>query len=141
MATSTKNYRPSDDEPFMNDLQREYFRQKLLRWYWCGVFGELYGSANETRFGLDLPRDDTGYGHSAQDVAKVRASAQLLADYYRAVHAMTLDYVVTVDSDTLGRIVDTRWDPPVTASVRLVSVIDDCAQHLGQAAYVKGIRG
>ena len=30
-------------------------RQKLLRWYWCGVFGELYGSANETRFGLDLP--------------------------------------------------------------------------------------
>ena len=93
------------------------------------------------RFGLDLPRDDTGYGHSAQDVAKVRASAQLLAGYYRAVHAMTLDYVVTVDSDTLGRIVDTRWDPPVTASVRLVSVIDDCAQHLGQAAYVKGIRG
>ncbi|MFN8227456.1 MAG: mycothiol transferase [Mycobacterium sp.] len=93
------------------------------------------------RFGLDLPRDDTGYGHSAQDVAKVRASAQLLAGYYRAVHAMTLDYVVTVDSDTLGRIVDTRWDPPVTASVRLVSVIDDCAQHLGQAAYVKGILG
>lgn len=29
-------------------------KQKLLRWYWCGVFGELYGSANETRFGLDL---------------------------------------------------------------------------------------
>ena len=93
------------------------------------------------RFGLDLPRDDTGYGHSAQDVAKVRASAQLLADYYRAVHAMTLDYVVTVDADELARVVDTHWDPPVTASVRLVSVIDDCAQHLGQAAYVKGIRG
>lgn len=30
-------------------------KQRLLRWYWCGVFGELYGSANETRFGLDLP--------------------------------------------------------------------------------------
>lgn len=30
-------------------------KQKLLRWYWCGVFGELYGGANETRFGLDLP--------------------------------------------------------------------------------------
>lgn len=29
-------------------------KQKLLRWYWCGVFGELYGSANETRFGNDL---------------------------------------------------------------------------------------
>lgn len=30
-------------------------KQKLLRWYWCGVLGELYGGANETRFGLDLP--------------------------------------------------------------------------------------
>lgn len=30
-------------------------KQKLLRWFWCGVFGELYGGANETRFGLDLP--------------------------------------------------------------------------------------
>ncbi len=26
------DYRPSEDEPFMNPLQREYFRQKLLRW-------------------------------------------------------------------------------------------------------------
>ena len=26
-----------------------------MRWYWCGVFGELYGGANETRFALDLP--------------------------------------------------------------------------------------
>ena len=27
---------------------------KLSRWYWCGVFGELYGSANETRYALDI---------------------------------------------------------------------------------------
>ncbi len=26
------DYRPSDDEPFMNDRQREYFRQKLQQW-------------------------------------------------------------------------------------------------------------
>jgi len=91
------------------------------------------------RFGLDLPRDDTGYGHSADDVAKVRASADLLAGYYHAVHAMTLDYVTAVTADELARIIDTRWDPPVTASARLISVIDDCAQHLGQAAYIRGI--
>jgi hypothetical protein len=30
-------------------------RAKLARWYWCGVFGELYGSAIETRFAKDLP--------------------------------------------------------------------------------------
>jgi Protein of unknown function (DUF664) len=93
------------------------------------------------RYGLDLPRGDTGYGHSPAEVAKVHASAELLAGYYRAVHAMTLDYVVSLAAEELARVVDTRWDPPVTASVRLVSVIDDCAQHLGQAAYVRGIAG
>jgi|SRR5579863_572891 len=30
-------------------------RAKFLRWYWCGVFGELYGGAIETRFAKDLP--------------------------------------------------------------------------------------
>lgn len=30
-------------------------RLKLARWYWCGVFGELYGGAIETRFARDLP--------------------------------------------------------------------------------------
>jgi hypothetical protein len=29
-------------------------QDKLSRWYWCGVFGELYGSASETRIALDL---------------------------------------------------------------------------------------
>lgn len=91
------------------------------------------------RFGLDLPRDDTGYGHSAEQVGKVRADADLLAGYYRAVHAMTLDYVTTVTDAELARVVDRRWTPPVTASARLVSIVDDCAQHLGQAAYLRGI--
>ena len=91
------------------------------------------------RFGLDLPRDDTGYGHSAEDVAKVQASAELLSGYYHAVHDMTLEFVKTLSATDLARIVDNRWDPPVTASARLVSIVDDCAQHLGQAAYLRGI--
>jgi DnaK suppressor protein len=32
MASTVKTYRPTDDEPFMNDRQKEYFRQKLLAW-------------------------------------------------------------------------------------------------------------
>jgi hypothetical protein len=39
----------------------------------------------------------------------------------------------------LDRVVDPDWDPPVTMSVRLVSVIADDLQHVGQAAYVRGI--
>jgi Protein of unknown function (DUF664) len=91
------------------------------------------------RFALDLPRNDTGYGHSPQDVSKVRASAELLSGYYHAVHELSLEYVTSVSADELRRVVDTNWDPPVTASARLISIIDDCAQHLGQAAYVRGI--
>lgn len=93
------------------------------------------------RFGLDLPRNDIGYGHNPEDVAKVQAPADLLAGYYRAVHKVTLEYIATVTADELERVVDTNWDPPVTASARLVSIVDDCAQHLGQAAYLRGIIG
>jgi hypothetical protein len=91
------------------------------------------------RFALDLPRDATGYSHSADEVGRVRAPADLLAGYYSAVHKMTLEYIASLGTGELSRIVDTRWNPPVTASARLVSIIDDCAQHLGQAAYVRGI--
>jgi hypothetical protein len=37
-------------------LGNQPVREKLARWYWCGVFGELYGSATETRYALDLPQ-------------------------------------------------------------------------------------
>ncbi len=37
------------------DGETEGARQKIALWYWCGVFGELYGSAIETRFARDLP--------------------------------------------------------------------------------------
>lgn len=39
----------------------------------------------------------------------------------------------------LDRIVDERWDPPVTLGARLVSVVSDDLQHVGQAAYVRGL--
>ncbi len=91
------------------------------------------------RFGLDLPRDDTGYGHGPDEVSKVHTSADLLAGYYHAVHKVTLEYIASVTAEEMGRVVDTHWTPPVTASARLVSIVDDCAQHLGQAAYIRGI--
>jgi len=63
----------------------------------------------------------------------------LLTGYQDAVHEQTLAYLRRVDDAELDRVVDERWDPPVTAGVRLVSVIGDELQHLGQAAYVKGL--
>ena len=90
---------------------------------------------------FDLPFDSSaiGYGMSSEEVGHVRADAGLLTDYVRAVHEATIAYVSTLSPEDLDRVVDERWDPPVTLSVRLVSVISDDLQHAGQAAYVRGL--
>jgi uncharacterized damage-inducible protein DinB len=92
------------------------------------------------RFSLPLDLADTGYGHSSDQVASVQvASGDLLTGYYDAVHAKTVAYVSGLKDGDLTRIVDPGWDPPVTLSVRLVSVISDDLQHAGQAAIIRGI--
>ncbi|SDU55093.1 mycothiol transferase [Gordonia westfalica] len=92
------------------------------------------------RFDLPFSPADTGYGHSADEVARVVVDdAGLLRDYYDATHAASVDYIESLSDSDLDRIVDTNWDPPVTLGVRLVSVVDDDAQHIGQAAYLRGL--
>lgn len=39
---------------FKENIDNVGYKQKLMQWFWCGVFGELYGGANETRYALDL---------------------------------------------------------------------------------------
>lgn len=91
------------------------------------------------RFNLPLPESDTGYGHSTGEVDAVQAPPELLVEYYDAVHRQTVEALKTLGDEDFDRIVDTRWDPPVTLGVRLVSTIADCLQHVGQAAYAKGL--
>jgi hypothetical protein len=91
------------------------------------------------RFALPLDVRATGYGASSQDVAAVRVDANLLIDYHDAVYDATVQFVTALTPDDLDRIVDTRWDPPVTLGVRLVSVIADDLEHVGQAAFVRGV--
>ncbi|MFF0492687.1 DUF664 domain-containing protein [Nocardia sp. NPDC004068] len=91
------------------------------------------------RFGLPIDPAETGYGHDAERVGIVRASAEVLTGYYDAVHEQTLRYLATLTDADLPRVVDRRWDPPVTLGVRLVSVISDDLQHAGQAAFLRGV--
>ncbi|MFC4944132.1 mycothiol transferase [Pseudonocardia sp. GCM10023141] len=92
------------------------------------------------RFALPFGPRATGYGQGSAEIAALGAvSGELLTGYYDAVHASTVEYLRTLTDDDLDRVVDTRWDPPVTLGVRLVSVIDDDAQHAGQASFVRGI--
>ncbi|MFD1504660.1 DUF664 domain-containing protein [Georgenia yuyongxinii] len=90
-------------------------------------------------FALPFDAAATGYGHSSEEVADVRASAADLRGYLDAVHRSTLAYLGTLTGDDLDRVVDTSWDPPVTLGVRLVSIVADGLQHLGQASYVRGL--
>jgi hypothetical protein len=91
------------------------------------------------RFDLGLDPSDTGYGHGPEDVAAVRADADLLLGYFERVHERTLRVVGALTETDLARVIDPSWDPPVTVSIRLVSVIADDLQHVGQAAYVRGV--
>ena len=91
------------------------------------------------RFGLPFDVAETGYGHDSSQVAAVRvASGELLTGYYDAVYEQNVRYVSHLTDADLERIVDDRWDPPVTLGVRLVSVISDDLQHAGQAVYLRG---
>src|SRR3954454_24973919 len=91
------------------------------------------------RFGLPFGPWATGYGQSPAEAGEVRVTGELLAGYHADVHALTLDYLQRIGETELARVVDDSWKPPVTASIRLVSVLGDTLQHLGQAAYVKGL--
>lgn len=94
------------------------------------------------RFGLPEGTMETGYGHTTGQVtaiASATASASLLSGYHEETWAQTARLVSGVTDADLNRVVDTRWTPPVTLGVRLVSVLNDDMMHVGQATYAHGI--
>ena len=92
------------------------------------------------RFGLPFAVGATGYGFSSADVDATRISdPDLLLGYHAEVHRRTAEFLSGLSGSDLDRIVDERWDPPVTLGVRLVSVVSDDLQHAGQAAFLRGI--
>jgi hypothetical protein len=100
------------------------------------------GEGWASRFGLDPDPSNIGYGHSAEEVAAVRPEGpEALLDYLDEVGDRTRAMLKGLAPADLDRIVDQRWDPPVTLGVRLVSIADDSLQHAGQAAYLRGLLG
>lgn len=62
-----------------SDAESHGVRIQLARWYWCGVFGEIYGGSTETRFGLDLP-DVVAWIRDGQEEPRTIREAQFQAD-------------------------------------------------------------
>ena len=106
----------------------------------AGAFGvEQVWPAFMDRFGLPFGPGAIGYGHDSSQVALVQVSGDLLTRYQDAVHEQTVALVSGLVDADLSRVVDEGWDPPVTLGVRLISVVSDCLQHAGQAAFIRGI--
>ena len=94
----------------------------------------------DARFGLGEVGDQVGYGHTADQARSITVDdPELLIEHLEAVTDALTAYLETLTDDDLDDVIDEQWDPPVTRGVRLISLIDDAAQHVGQAAYVVGM--
>lgn len=66
---------------------------------------------------------------------------QTLLDYHRAVLGRSKRYFLTLSRTDLDRELDEPWFQPLPkVGVRLVSILEDSLLHVGQAAYVRGLR-
>ena len=65
-------------------------------------------------------------------------SQQLLVEYFEATITALRDYMEGLSESDLDEIIDENWTPPVTRGVRLISIINDAIQPVGQAAYAAG---
>ena len=91
------------------------------------------------RFGLPFEDDAIGFGQSTEEVGEVRVGTDLLLGYLEAVDSRTKALLSGVTDSDLDKVVDESYDPPVTLAVRLVSVLEDDLQHLGQIGFVRGL--
>lgn len=90
------------------------------------------------RFEAPYDPASIGYRHSSEEVGAFRGDAASLLGYWGAVHEAGQRVLAGLD-DEPERIVDERWDPPVTLEARLVSIIDEASEHAGQLGYLRGL--
>lgn len=82
--------------------EQDGVRQKISRWYWCGVFGELYGSTVESRFAKDVQEvplwidDDSTFPSTLRDAnfaqERLFTLRSRLAAAYKGIHALLMRY-------------------------------------------------
>ena len=94
----------------------------------------------DRRFDLGIGPDNMGYGHSPQQARAIAIDdPDLLIGHLDAVIAAQLEYLDSLNGESLSEIIDEQWDPPVTRGSRLVSICVDALEHVGQAAYITGM--
>jgi len=93
------------------------------------------------RFNRDADSEDTGYGHTLEEVAAFKSPApRVFLEYYRVTLEQTKRYLFSLSLNDLDRQLGEPWfQPPPTVGVRIVSIMADCLQHSGEIAYLRGL--
>lgn len=94
------------------------------------------------KFGRPADAQDSGFGHTPQDVAAFKSpDTKTLLDYHRAVLERSRRYFPTLSNTDLDRELNEPWFQPLpTVGVRLISILGDNLEHAGQVGYVRGLR-
>ncbi len=93
------------------------------------------------KFKREADPADSGFGHTAAQVAAFKSpSADVQLEYIRATTEQTQKYLKQLSPKELDRVLNEPWfTPRPTVGVRLVSILADCHQHAGEAAYIRGL--
>jgi len=62
-----------------NEAHSHQAQEKIAQWYWCGIFGELYGGTTETRFAFDVP-EVVNWVRGDSNLPRTVAEAQFMKD-------------------------------------------------------------
>jgi len=95
-----------------------------------------------TRFNRAPDPAETGFGHSSEDVAAFRSpDGKTLLEYHHAVLELAKRYIISTLSEAeLKRVSKSpTLGNTITVRERLVGVINDSLQHVGQVNYVRGL--
>jgi len=92
---------------------------------------------------FDRPADakDVGFGNTPKQVAEFKSpDIQLFLDYSEAIFKRIKNHFLSMSAADLDQPLNQYWGKtPVKLGWRLISVLEDCFQHIGQIAYVRGL--
>jgi hypothetical protein len=94
------------------------------------------------RFNRPPDFNDTGWQHSFEEVGNFRVpDIQTLREYHQAIIGASVEYLTKLTEEELDRECELSTHPGTLTPVamRIIGNINDCFQHVGQAAYVRGL--
>ena len=85
---------------------------------------------------------DAGFGNTPEQIAAFKSpDIQTILDYNEAVFERAKRHFLSMSNSDWDRPLDERWQgTPIKIGWRLRSVLEDCLQHTGQMAYIRGLR-